>query len=158
MEQQEKPYRKNVGIVVFNDQGLVLAGERVEYPGIFQFPQGGMDEFEDPLDAARRELFEETGLRIDAEPAHVIDKWLCYEFPEDIPEHLKRYRGQAQMWFFFRWNGDIDELRLDLHEQEFVSVRWDDPERLAQEIVVFKKEVYREVLDEARRFLPEFFR
>lgn len=148
-----KPYRKNVGIVVFNSKGLVLVGERVQFPGIFQFPQGGMDDGEKPLEAARRELLEETGLKIDDPPAGEIEDWLTYEFPENIPAHLKKYRGQEQKWFFFFWDGDPSQLRLDLHEREFLSVKWDDLEKICADIVEFKKPVYSRVMDEGRRII-----
>ena len=152
-----RPYRKNVGIVVYNSSGQVLAGERIQYPGIFQFPQGGMDEGEEPIETARRELYEETGLLIKSEPAHEIAEWICYDFPEDIPEHLKKYRGQAQKWFFFPWEGDPSALQLDLHTREFLTVRWYDLRQLINDIVDFKKMVYKRILEEAEQYLPEIF-
>ncbi|WCL51289.1 NUDIX domain-containing protein [Leptospira sp. GIMC2001] len=60
-----KPFRPNVGMVVFNSQGLVLAGERLKFIGSWQFPQGGIDDGEDPKNAANRELYEEVGIRVD---------------------------------------------------------------------------------------------
>ncbi len=140
-----KPYRPNVGIVVINQQGKVLAGERISYPGVFQYPQGGIDDGEDPLDAAVRELYEETGLRISGKPSGETKDWLYYDFPEDIPEKLKKYRGQKQKWFFFRWDGEISSLNTDVHEKEFLSLKWADPAELTAGIVDFKKEVYREI-------------
>jgi putative (di)nucleoside polyphosphate hydrolase len=151
-----KPYRKNVGIVVFNGQGRLLAGERRAYPGAYQFPQGGMDNGESPLAAARRELFEETGLGLEQEPAHEVPEWLRYDFPENIPEHLKKYQGQEQKWFFFYWNGDPATLSLDHHEREFDSMAWLTPDEVYQSIVLFKKPVYRKLLDIAKAVIPEF--
>ena len=155
--EENRPYRKNVGIVVYNSRGMVLTGERIQYPGIFQFPQGGMDEGEEPLETARRELYEETGLKIAGEPTHEIQDWIHYDFPEDIPEHLKKYRGQSQKWFFFHWEGNPSTLQLDLHTQEFLSVRWYELSQLVEDIVIFKKMVYRRILEEARKHLPEIF-
>lgn len=157
-ETVEKPYRSNVGVVVFNDRGEVLTGERIQYPGVFQFPQGGMDEGEEPLEAARRELYEEVGLRLLDRPAGEIRDWLYYEFPEDIPPHLKRYRGQKQKWFFFHWNGDPDSLSLDHHEQEFESLRWSDLDRVAREIVGFKKDVYAILAREGQRIIRAYLK
>ncbi len=138
-------------MVVFNSEGYVLAGDRIQYPGSFQFPQGGIDPGESPLEAARRELYEEIGLTVD-EPAGEIEDWLTYDFPEDIPEHLKRFKGQKQKWFFFQWDGNPADLRLDLHEQEFRSLRWMRIEDLAAQIVSFKKPTYEKIVREARRF------
>lgn len=145
-----KPYRDNVGVVVFNSLGKVLVGERIQYPGVFQFPQGGLDAGEDPETGARRELEEETSLRMEAPPAGEIEEWLTYEFPEDIPAHLKKYRGQRQKWFFFFWDGDPSTLRLDLHDREFLSVKWADLDRIADEIVAFKKPVYNVIRDKGK--------
>lgn len=152
--EQEKPYRENVGMVVFNSEGYVLAGDRIQYPGSFQFPQGGIDAGESPLAAARRELFEEIGLAV-TEPAGEIGEWLTYEFPEDIPEHLKKFRGQKQKWFFFRWDGNPADLQLDLHEREFHSLQWMKMEDLAKEVVSFKRPTYDRIAREAARFLTD---
>ncbi|MDH5654977.1 MAG: RNA pyrophosphohydrolase [Spirochaetia bacterium] len=155
--EDKRPYRKNVGVVVYNEEGMVLTGERIQYPGIFQFPQGGMDEGETPLETARRELYEETSLKLNGEPTHEIQEWIHYDFPEHIPEHLKKFKGQAQKWFFFPWDGDPSTLILDLHEQEFLSVRWYNLYQLVDDIVVFKKMVYRRILEEAEKHLPKIF-
>ena len=140
----QRPYRDNVGIVVFNQKGLVLAGDRVQYPGHFQFPQGGIEPDESPLDAAKRELFEETGLHL-FKPAGEATDWLYYEFPDDIPDHLKKYRGQRQKWFFFRWDGDPATLKPDENEQEFLSLQWMQLDELVSQIIPFKRQVYNEV-------------
>ncbi len=141
-------------MIVFNASGLVLAGDRIQYPGHFQFPQGGIDDGEEPGEAAIRELYEELGLQLKA-PEGEIPGWLTYEFPEDIPPHLKKYRGQKQKWFYFRWDGDPDSLDLEIHEREFNSVRWMELSELVRNIIPFKKDVYREIEKHARRFISE---
>ncbi len=147
-----KPYRLNAGMIVFNSSGLVLAGDRIQYPGHFQFPQGGIDEGEDARDAAIRELYEELGLKLD-NPEGEIPGWLTYEFPEDIPAHLKKFRGQKQKWFYFRWDGDPSSLDLDLHEREFNTVLWMELSELVANIIPFKREVYKEIEKHARKFI-----
>lgn len=140
---KEKPYRLNAGQVVFNSEGKVLTGDRIQYPGAFQYPQGGLDKGEDPKDAAVRELYEETSLKL--EPVHEIEQWLTYDFPEDIPDHLKKYRGQKQKWFLFHWDGDPADLNLDIHEREFRSMKWMNISEVTRLIVPFKKPVYLEL-------------
>lgn len=157
MDQNKKPYRKNVGIVVFNSKRKVLVGDRVDYPNKFQFPQGGIDENEDPKDAAIRELYEEVGLKLQ-KPVFEIPEWLYYEFPEDIPEYLKKYRGQMQKWFFFHWDGDPTNLNLDTHIREFRTVKWMDIEILVENIVEFKKEVYQKILKYFYDFVPKYLK
>ena len=149
-----KPYSRNVGIVVFNSHGKVLAGERTGHPGAFQFPQGGIDPDERPLEAAYRELFEEIGLRLANPPVFETDYWLRYDFPPSIPAHLKKYRGQEQKWFFFHWDGDLASLALDHHQREFDRVAWMDFEAVVQAIVSFKQDIYRELMRMARKVIP----
>jgi putative (di)nucleoside polyphosphate hydrolase len=152
---QNKPYRKNVGMVVFNSQKLVLVGDRVDYPEKYQFPQGGIDENETPLEAAIRELYEEIGLKLE-KPVYEIPEWLTYEFPEDIPEYLKKYRGQLQKWFFFFWDGDLRQLNLENHIREFRTVKWMDIDTLVNNIVAFKKDVYKVIKKHFDEFVPKF--
>ena len=152
----EKPYRRNVGIVVFNREGKVLLGARVGYPDTLQFPQGGMDEGETPVAAARRELFEEIGLRIEAEPVAEIEEWLRYEFPPDIPKKLRKYRGQEQRWFFFYWDGDLSTLDLAHHEREFSRVAWGTLEHALHSVVAFKRHIYERIVLEGSREIASF--
>lgn len=142
-------------MIVFNSTGQVLAGDRIQYPGHFQFPQGGIDNGEDPQQAAIRELHEELGLLQEA-PVGEIPGWLTYEFPEDIPDHLKKFRGQKQKWFYFQWDGSPDSLDLDLHEREFNSVHWMELDSLVANIIPFKKEVYGAIEKHARIFIPDY--
>lgn len=152
----KKPYRRNVGIVVFNKMRLVLVGERVDYPGSYQFPQGGIDEGETPEEAAKRELFEEIGLEIKNPFAGKITDWFFYDFPPEIPEGLKKFRGQMQKWFFYFWNGSPEKLKLDNHEREFSHLRWMTMERIRKEVVYFKRPVYNKIIDEGEKIINDF--
>ena len=161
---EEKPYRPNVGIALFNAAGRVLIGRRfrddgpeIVLPGFeWQMPQGGVDEGEDLREAAMRELWEETGAG-DADYLGETD-WLSYEFPPyDGPSHrLAKFRGQRQKWFALRFIGreqDLDPLtpRND-QPAEFDAWRWERLDRVADLVVPFRREVYRTVARQFARF------
>lgn len=150
-----KPYRKNVGMIVFNSSGRVLVGDRLQYKGAFQFPQGGMDKGEKPLKSALRELYEEVGLQMDR-PVTELEEWFYYEFPENVPDKLKKYRGQQQKWFLFFWDGDPSTLDLDLHQREFAGVRWMDFDEVVEQIVPFKRQVYQQLLITGKPLIQEY--
>jgi len=142
---------------VVNSDGLIFIGERRGLAGnSWQMPQGGIDQDEEPLLAAKRELLEETGIdRVDllAESAH----WHCYDVPADRRPHYwkGRYVGQCQRWFAFRFTGDDDHIDLDLHEPEFSLWRWAAPETVLALTVPFKRDIYQAVIEEFRPFLTK---
>lgn len=144
-----RTYRPNVGITVFNSQGQVLVGMRTNFQGAWQFPQGGIDIGEEPLFTAKRELYEEVGIK-DAEFVYEYPEWINYDFPADLKIELaKKYRGQTQRWFLFYWDKPASECNLTVHEREFEEVKFVSIKETLQNIVPFKKPVY-EV------FLPTF--
>lgn len=152
-----KSYRPCAGIVLINHAGLVFIGERRGMAGNnWQMPQGGIDEGEQPIDAAKRELFEETGVnKVDflAEGSG----WHCYDIPQARrPKYWEnRYIGQCQHWFAFRFTGQDKDVNLDLHEPEFSLWRWAPAEEVLEIVVSFKRQIYESVLDEFRPFLAQ---
>jgi putative (di)nucleoside polyphosphate hydrolase len=158
-DKEALPYRPCVGIMLLNRQGLAFVGRRADQTGApegagqwWQMPQGGMDEGEEPEQAARRELFEETGVRSISIIAQASD-WLLY----DLPRHLigiaweGRYRGQKQMWFAARLEGPESEIDIsphEGHEQEFDAWQWVRVTELPSLVVPFKRAVYERVVEE----------
>lgn len=152
------PYRPCVGVMLLNPQGKVWVGKRddgngeSEYEYAWQMPQGGIDEGETPREAALRELYEETSIRSVSMLAEAPD-WLAYDYPQEVQKKTRKgkYRGQAQRWFVFRFEGPDSEIDIlnppDGHEVEFCDWRWEEAARLPDLIVPFKREVYQRVLD-----------
>ncbi|GAB5447012.1 MAG: RNA pyrophosphohydrolase [Gymnodinialimonas sp.] len=134
-----------------NADGLIFAGQRagMDVPA-WQMPQGGIDAGEDPLDAAYRELEEETGVGRD----HVTfmrqtADWLAYDFPEELPMRWKeKYRGQTQMWAHFRLDAPDDVINLNHKDVEFSDWRWMTAEEILTAIVPFKRDIYEAVFKE----------
>ena len=141
--------------MLISQDGLVFIGERRGMAGNnWQMPQGGIDDGERPLDAAKRELHEETGVdRVEflAESSN----WHYYDVPEERrPKHWRgRYTGQCQRWFAFRFTGQDDDVQLDQHDPEFSLWRWAPATEVLDLVVSFKREVYEAVLAEFRPFL-----
>ncbi|HTI67998.1 MAG TPA: RNA pyrophosphohydrolase [Caulobacteraceae bacterium] len=144
------PYRDNVGIVVFDHLGRVWLGRRVhaEGPHTWQFPQGGVDPGEDLETAARRELWEETGI-VTVSLLGRAEEWIAYDFPADFQGSKKArgYRGQRQAWFAFRFEGEDAEVDLTAHPpQEFQAWRWAELPEAPDLVVPFKRDAYLQVI------------
>ena len=139
-------YRPNVGVVLFHPDGRVWLGRRAQTPPPYnwQFPQGGVDEGEDLEVAARRELAEETGA-VSATYLGRTDDWVVYDYPAGFsgPKSARGFKGQKQVWFAFRFDGDEAEFDLAAHhEPEFDAWRWGYLAETPDLIVPFKRAAY----------------
>lgn len=147
-------FRPNVGLIIFNDDGKLLWAKRIGQDA-WQFPQGGIQRNESPEAAALRELREEVGLEPeDVEIVASTSRWLRYR----LPSHLIRQRsqplciGQKQRWFLLRLIGDSSRIRFDLCDKpEFDSFCWVDYWHPAEQVVSFKRKVYRKALEELQQ-------
>lgn len=143
-------FRAGVVIVVRHpDLRRVLAFERADAPGSWQLPQGGLDQGEEPIEAAWRELGEETGLGPrQVEARAEFPDWVAYEWPAEIMQvrgRDGRRRGQIQKWFLF------DAVAPDVEPQpdgrEFVSWQWVEPSWLVDHVPSWRRGAYQRVLD-----------
>lgn len=145
------PYRPCVGLMVLNAKGEVFVGQRTDRNyDAWQMPQGGVDPGETPVQAALRELGEETGITPDLVDIEAeTDDWLPYDLPHDLVAKLwkGRYRGQEQKWFLMRFQGVDAQVNIDTDDPEFAAWRWMPPAELPDAIVPFKRTVYKRVLD-----------
>lgn len=143
-------YRPNVGIVLFHPDGRVWYGRRAGTPGPhnWQFPQGGVDDGEDLEVAARRELFEETGVT-SAELIGRTEEWIAYDFPAGYggSKQAQGWAGQKQQWFAYRFTGEETEIDLRAHgDVEFDAWRWGPLSDAPDLIVPFKRPCYEQVV------------
>lgn len=151
---EERPHRDCVGLALFNRDGLVFAGRRVDDPaGYWQMPQGGIDKGEDARSAALRELREEVGTD-KAEVIGEIDHWLSYDVPPEIADQVwgARYRGQRQRWFALRFTGTDDDIDLNAHHPEFAEWQWMELAALPRSVIGFKRDIYDQVVAAFRKF------
>lgn len=151
----EKTFRKNAGVVVFRHDKKVLMCRRI-YPKVdgWQFPQGGIEAGESFIEAAKRELFEETSI---SSIIHVatLDYPLRYEFPENVKEKFREKGifndGQDQFWSLFYFYGNDSEINLTTAEPEFDEFAWKDIEDAPNIVWKVKKDVYVQMVS---KFLP----
>ena len=157
-------YRPCVGIAVFNAANAVFIGRRQGGPehvadGFeWQMPQGGIDPGETPVEAAIREICEETNIT-SITLLGQVPGWLTYDLPAEIARTAwkGRYCGQAQKWFAFRFTGKNSEIDISTpgggtHKPEFVDWRWERLERTPELIIPFKRPVYEAVVAAFGRF------
>ena len=141
-----KQYRKNVLAVIVDSDKNILVGERSDRPGIWQMPQGGIDEGESAEQALMRELKEEIG----TDKARILEKLdhkITYDFPEELAgDIMKKYRGQIQDWFLLELEEDaVPDLSKSLGE--FVALDWKNPDSILCGIVEWKKKAYQQGLE-----------
>jgi len=143
------PYRPCVGVVLADDRGRVFAGQRIdsEIPA-WQMPQGGIDTGESIVEAALRELWEETGVLSDKVTIEAeTPDWLTYDLPAEIVPRIwgGKYRGQKQKWVLMRFAGTDRDIDITRPPAEFSTWAWKTPDEVLAAIVPFKRAVYQQV-------------
>ena len=144
-------YRRGVGVMLLNRDGRAYVGQRLDSAlDAWQMPQGGVDEGEEPLAAAMRELEEETGIA--ADKVEILARCpveLTYDLPEELIGKVWKepWRGQRQTWFLARFHGEDSDVNIATPHPEFRAWKWADPAELPALIVPFKKKLYEQVVE-----------
>ena len=149
------PYRVGVGIVVLNKENKIFVAKRIDNPKNFwQMPQGGVDEGEDFLSAAYRELEEETSIK-NVELITEIDGITTYELPDYLLGKIwkGKFKGQKQKWFVMRYLGNDNEININTHKPEFLDWKWTDINSITQIVVKFKLDVYKILQQKIKRII-----
>ena len=145
-----RPLRIGVGIALLNKDNKIFVGKRIDNPVKFwQMPQGGVNNKEKYLDAALRELKEETSIE-SVKLIKEINYWTEYDLPSNLIRKIwkGRFRGQKQKWFLMKFMGEDREINLKTKRPEFIEWKWISVKDLTDVVVEFKLEVYKKVQKE----------
>ena len=152
---KDLPLRIGVGIVLINRENKVFVGKRIDNPQNFwQMPQGGVDEGEDLISAAYRELEEETSIK-NVKLLKELDGTTTYI----LPDHLLgiiwkgKYKGQKQKWFLMRYLGDDKEVNVKTKKPEFLDWKWIELELITDVVVDFKFNVYKQLKEQIKKII-----
>ena len=149
------PLRSGVGIVLLNKNNKIFVAKRIDNPKNFwQMPQGGVDEGEDFLKAAFRELKEETSIK-SAKLIKELNGTTTYELPKKLLGIIwkGRYRGQKQKWFLMRFTGNDSEINIKTKNPEFLDWKWIEIDLITDVVVDFKHRVYEEVKEKVKKII-----
>ena len=149
------PLRSGVGIVVLNKDNKVFVAKRIDnQKNFWQMPQGGVDEGENYLAAAYRELEEETSIK-NVSLVKELDGLISYELPKDLLGVIwkGKYRGQKQKWFIMKFLGQNSEINIQTKNPEFSEWKWIDLENITDLVVDFKLHVYKDVKEKVKEIL-----
>ena len=152
---KDLPLRSGVGIILINRENKVFVGRRIDNPKNFwQMPQGGVDEGEDLISAAYRELEEETSIK-NVKLLKELDGTTTYI----LPDHLLgiiwkgKYKGQKQKWFLMRYLGDDKEVNVKTKKPEFLEWKWIELELITDVVVDFKFNVYKQLKEQVKKII-----
>ena len=152
---RDLPLRSGVGIIVLNKKNKVFVAKRIDNQKDFwQMPQGGVNDGEDFLTAAYRELEEETSIK-NVELIKEIEGTLTYELPDNLLGIIwkGKYKGQKQKWFLMRYLGNNDDINIKTDKPEFLEWKWVDLNMITEIVVNFKLHVYKELKEKVNRII-----
>ena len=151
----ELPLRTGVGIVVLNNDNKVFVARRIDNAKNFwQMPQGGVDKGESLLEAAYRELEEETNIT-NVKLIKEIEGTLTYELPAHLLGKIwkGKYKGQKQKWFLMRFLGFDSDINIKTKNPEFIEWKWINLEQITNVVVDFKLHVYKDLKDKINKII-----
>ena len=147
---KQLPLRIGVGIILLNHENKVFVGKRIDNPkNLWQMPQGGTNQNENSLQAAKRELEEETGIK-SVELVKELSGWFEYDLPENLLGKVLegKYRGQKQKWFIMKFVGKDNEINVKTKNPEFLDWKWIEVSKLPSIAVSFKIDLYKKLKEE----------
>ena len=151
-ESKQLPLRICVGIILLNHENNIFVGKRIDSPkNSWQMPQGGVDQNENFLQAAKRELEEETGIK-SIKLIKELNGWFKYDLPKYLLGKLwnGKYRGQKQKWFVMKFLGKSDEINVKTKNPEFLNWKWIELSQLSNIAVHFKVDIYNKLKEELK--------
>ena len=141
------PLRKGVGIALLNNNNQIFVAKRIDNPyNFWQMPQGGIDVGEEPLEAAFRELKEETSIK-SVKLIREVNNEITYHLPDNLLGIIwkGKYKGQSQKWFIMKFFGNENEINLKTKHPEFLEWKWINIEKITDKVVDFKLHVYEKI-------------
>ena len=153
---KQLPLRIGVGVILLNHENKVFVGKRIDNPKNFwQMPQGGTNQNENSLQAAKRELEEETGIK-SVELVKELSEWFEYNLPENLIGKVLegKYRGQKQKWFIMKFVGKDNEINVKTKNPEFLDWKWIGVSELPSIAVSFKVNLYKKLKKELNFLNP----
>ena len=149
------PLRNGVGIIVLNNKNKVFVARRIDNPKNFwQMPQGGVDKGESLLEAAYRELEEETNIT-NVKLIKEIEGTLTYELPAHLLGKIwkGKYKGQKQKWLLMRFLGFDSDINIKTKNPEFIEWKWINLEQITNVVVDFKLHVYKNLKEKINKII-----
>ncbi len=149
------PLRRGVGVALLNKDNQLFVARRIDNPNDFwQMPQGGIDKGENSLEAAYRELDEETSIK-NVELIHEVEEEISYNLPDNLLGIIwkGKFKGQTQKWYIMRFLGEDNEINLNTKYPEFLEWKWINYENITDKVVEFKLHVYEKIKKELKKLI-----
>ena len=149
------PLRRGVGVALLNKDNQLFVARRIDNPNDFwQMPQGGIDKGENSLEAAYRELDEETSIK-NVELIHEVEEEISYNLPDNLLGIIwkGKFKGQTQKWYIMRFLGEDNEINLKTKYPEFLEWKWINHENITDKVVEFKLHVYEKIKNELNKLI-----